>query len=597
MMSAGIIFVFQNCAQPLEEVTDVSSSSSDSSSSSSEEDVVVAPPNVDVVEDDGDPQADFQVISVSQNVSSTENQSVTLSITTSGGEVGGYRWNYRGFSANNFTAISNSNSNSLTLNPLAMSDEGVYRVEVLDLSGSVITAHEMSVTVAQQVTPVTITGLSPAASAAAHVIQQNTSMTLQVTATGTISGYQWYKNNAAIPEAIGPSYNLTATTIAGAEGTYKVRVLGPDGYVDSGNIVIEVRSNVTLSTISASPDASSFDEGTSFTLSVVSTGNVSSYRWYKDNSLLATYDTTSNSSAYMVSNAATSAAGTYMVRVYNNLGEQAGEASRSISIVQAGSPTITRSVSTYDFGERSINTNHDYLFTITNSGTAAATGMSISNPSSPFSRVTNMDADACTAGMSLAANTSCTIRIRFNSSNYSSNYSSSSTIGWSNLSSSNISFSASTPAPPVVCASADRVATFDEEASTGSWNDLLSGTYYSAGDTGITSWYGNFNTLSPTAVITSTGSDYSGYTYQWQRRQLTYESNGSGYEAKFVSNSSWQNVSGQTSETFSSQISNLLWGYAYRIRASKTDCTTRYSNPVGAYWFYIDNRGRGGQIP
>jgi len=66
-------------------------------------------------------------------------------------------------------------------------------------------------------------------------------LTLSVAASGTVTGYQWYDNGAAIPGATGPTLTTTNVTAAAA-GTYTVAVIGSTSTVTSAPVLITVQA-------------------------------------------------------------------------------------------------------------------------------------------------------------------------------------------------------------------------------------------------------------------------------------------------------------------------------------------------------------------
>ncbi|TAF96206.1 MAG: hypothetical protein EAZ32_10335 [Cytophagia bacterium] len=72
-------------------------------------------------------------------------------------------------------------------------------------------------------------------------------MSFSVFGSGTITGYQWYRNGSVIAGATSNMYDF-ATTVSNNGDKYKVETLGPCGNVMSAEVVLTVTSVPTSPT-------------------------------------------------------------------------------------------------------------------------------------------------------------------------------------------------------------------------------------------------------------------------------------------------------------------------------------------------------------
>ncbi|MBO0948182.1 immunoglobulin domain-containing protein [Fibrella forsythiae] len=217
----------------------------------------------------------------------------TLSV--SGTNVGSYQWQKDG------NDIVGATSAELLLNPLSLASAGSYRVR---LSGAATCAGKSLLSnqvVLQMNTPVTISS-QPVATAGC----EGSLATFSIQASGTITGYQWYRNGAAINGATSASYQLT-TAVTDDNNTYKVDVQGPCGTVTSTEVSLRVNRKPT---ITAQPVGAIKCVGEAYTFAVTA-GDPGAYQWQKDGA-----DIVGATSANLVlTNLQTANAGTYRVRV------------------------------------------------------------------------------------------------------------------------------------------------------------------------------------------------------------------------------------------------------------------------------------------
>jgi hypothetical protein len=144
-----------------------------------------------------------------QTVCSGSNVSFTVAATGVGLT---YQW-YR----NGSIAISGATTNTLTINNATSSNAGQYHVVVNSSCGTTVTSNTVTLTVN---TPPAIT-VQPGSLTACLA----SSVTFNVTATGTGLTYQWKKNGTDIPGAVSASYTISNVSNADL-GSYTVVVSG-----------------------------------------------------------------------------------------------------------------------------------------------------------------------------------------------------------------------------------------------------------------------------------------------------------------------------------------------------------------------------------
>ncbi|PRY39169.1 putative secreted protein (Por secretion system target) [Spirosoma oryzae] len=188
-------------------------------------------------------------------------ESATFQVVTSG-SVTGYQWRKNG------TPIEGAINATYSLANVTSDNAGQYDVLINGPCGTQ-NSSQASLTVR---TPISI-----ANQPASQAVCPGGSVTLQVTATGEITGYQWRKNGNPINGATASSLALSNLT-NNDSGSYDVIVQGPCGTVTSSAATLTVPTDLQLTPTATS--ATCF-QGSNGQASVVVSGGTSpyTYRW------------------------------------------------------------------------------------------------------------------------------------------------------------------------------------------------------------------------------------------------------------------------------------------------------------------------------
>lgn len=160
-------------------------------------------------------------------------------------------------------------------------------------------------------------------------VNEGSSATFSVTATGGGLNYQWQKDTTNIPTATSPSYTIASTTAANA-GSYRCVVTNSVGSVTSSAALLTV---ITPPVITQQPVSQIVEAGQNVTFSVTATGLFLTYQWQKNGTNIPSGTGTS----ITLSNVTTTNIGDYRCIVSN----PAGQTPSSIATLFVnGSPTI-----------------------------------------------------------------------------------------------------------------------------------------------------------------------------------------------------------------------------------------------------------------
>jgi len=158
---------------------------------------------------------------------------LTLSVSASGTSVS-YQWQLNG------TNISGANSNTYSISGLGTSDAGDYSCNVTGICGNE-SSNSATVTVN---TTASITSQPDD-----QIITLGSTATFSVTATGSVTGYQWYLDGSPLSNGGNISGATSATlTITNAStsdmGNYTCQVTGDCGSVTSNSALLDITSSI-----------------------------------------------------------------------------------------------------------------------------------------------------------------------------------------------------------------------------------------------------------------------------------------------------------------------------------------------------------------
>jgi hypothetical protein len=111
-----------------------------------------------------------------------------------------------------------------------------------------------------------------------QTVCEGTAVTFSVTATGDITGYQWYKNGQILTGATSSTYGITAQSSMNGD-KYSVVVKGTCGDQTSTEATLNVNA---LPSISINPVGATKCVGETYTFSVTAS-NAGGYQWILNN--------------------------------------------------------------------------------------------------------------------------------------------------------------------------------------------------------------------------------------------------------------------------------------------------------------------------
>ena len=235
----------------------------------------------------------------------TAGTNVSFTASASGTPTPAYQWKLNG------AAISGATSATLSLSNVQASNAGNYTLVATNSAGSA-TSNAAILTVNPLAIAPVIT-----AQPGNQTVSAGAAVTLTASASGTPApSYQWLKNGAAIAGATGASYTIGSATSANA-GTYSVVASNSAGSVTSSGAVLTVNASSSGPVITSQPASQAVNKGGTVTFTVVATGTPApTYQWRKNGTAIKG----ATNASYVVSNLASSNAGTYSVVVTNSQG-------------------------------------------------------------------------------------------------------------------------------------------------------------------------------------------------------------------------------------------------------------------------------------
>ncbi|MEY3607422.1 MAG: hypothetical protein RLZZ447_210, partial [Verrucomicrobiota bacterium] len=173
-----------------------------------------------------------------------------------------------------------------------------------------------------------------------HPVEQQVAVaqpvTFRVVASGGGLTYAWFRNGFAIPGSTAATYTLAAPTVED-EASYRVRVTGPGGAVDSEPAALTVWPVGTAGVaITARPLGQSVAVGEAVNFTVTASGTNLSYQWLRNGAGLAG----ATRATYALAAAQTADAGVYGVRVSAGTVSETAFAKLVVGGVSGGAVTL-----------------------------------------------------------------------------------------------------------------------------------------------------------------------------------------------------------------------------------------------------------------
>ncbi len=289
-----------------------------------------------------------------------ENKSVCiglpLSLSAHATVSANYQWQLNG------TSIPGATNNIYLKPTLSILDTGNYSCIISNENGSIGTD---TIEVVGQTMPVVTS--SP--------ISTEGCIGTSVTFTGTAEGtepltYSWYSTNGALGTGTSNSYTIASIT-ANDASTYRLNISNMCGAAFTNGATFTVKTAPTLTDISATGNICENGANT-YTTSATGTTPIT-YQWYKAGVAIPS----ATSVSYSISNAPTSAAGTYYCIATNDCGTD--QTNQSVLTVNELPSISVQPIS------KTVCENQSYTFSVTASGAAPLTyqwykgGVSINN--------------------------------------------------------------------------------------------------------------------------------------------------------------------------------------------------------------------------
>jgi sugar lactone lactonase YvrE len=249
-------------------------------------------------------------------------QAVSFRVVASGSNLT-YQWFKSG------TPIIGATGATYTIAAAQSDDIAVYTARVSGAGGG-IDSNPGTLSV----NPVGTGAIAITARPLSQAVDVGQNATFSVTATGNALTYQWLKNGATITGATASTYTVTSAQTADA-GLYAVRITsGSTAETASAKLIVggSTGSGATV-TITTEPLPQAVETGQSATFSVTASGTGLTYQWFKDGVAIAG----ANSSTLTITNAQSSQAGSYFVRVSSGV---VSADSRSVTLTVSGGPVI-----------------------------------------------------------------------------------------------------------------------------------------------------------------------------------------------------------------------------------------------------------------
>ena len=240
-----------------------------------------------------------------------------------------YQWKKAGVALTDGGNISGATTFTLTLASLNLADAGDYACEVSSTCSAMLTSNIATLTVNNS------TVITSQPSSLTRCV--GTAASLDVVASGTGLVYQWMKGGISISGATNATYTIPSVAASDA-GSYTADITSSCGLVSSNVAVLTINSPVTITTQPVNVNACA---GDNVTISLVASGSVVSYQWFKNSVALVDGGTISNSAtnSLTISSVSASDADSYTVQITGLCGAPVTSAASVLSL--STTPTIT----------------------------------------------------------------------------------------------------------------------------------------------------------------------------------------------------------------------------------------------------------------
>ena len=269
--------------------------------------------------------------------------SATFAVGAEGTGTLTYQWFLNG------NAIAGATNPTLTIDPVAQGDFGVYTVTVTNAKGT-RTSDPANLTL-EGAPEITTQPISVEA-----ILGSSASFTVEATGDDPLT-YQWFKNGTAIPGATADTY-VVNPVVPASEAVYHVVVTNAKGSATSINAFLTIVTQ-TSPRITTQPASQTVALGTAASFTVTATGTPSpTFQWYKNGIAIAG----ATGATLTIPTVALTDEGTYYVVASNSVGATSSD---NAVLTVAVPPAITTQPQS-----KSVNPGARVEFTVAATGSA-----------------------------------------------------------------------------------------------------------------------------------------------------------------------------------------------------------------------------------